>query len=123
MKIVRVEEKRDLLERLHAVDAIPAMKLRKLRAQHQILGFREDPVAYVFVERHSAAEGRELVDHAAAEDCVGGSLTKWLNQTGQFLRRVLTVAVDHRYEIEAFLDGVCVSDLLVAPVSLVVFVP
>ena len=45
--------------------------------------------------------------------------SKRREQSGQFFRRVLAVAVDERDDVEAVIDGVAIAEFLVAAVTLV----
>ena len=95
------------------------MKLRELRAEHPVLETGQHLVADPFVERHAASARGPFVDHARAEDRVRFTGEKRREQRRQFFRRVLTVAVDERDDVEAVIDRVAVAELLIPAVALV----
>ena len=59
------------------------------------------------------------VHHARPENGLGFARDQRREQIGQTFRRVLAVAVDERDEIETVLNGIAITELLIAAVALV----
>ena len=96
------------------------MELAERCAQHDpVLEPAQDAIADELVERHAAAQGAALLEHARSEHGIGFAVAQRPHEIGKAFRRVLAVAVHERDEVEAAFDGEVVADLLVAAVALV----
>jgi hypothetical protein len=109
----------DLPERRRAIGAIAAVHLRHLRPQDQVLHPRQDTVADPFVQRHPTFDCAERINKTAAENRVG-SVRIRRQDMWEGLRRVLAVAVQKDDDVEVLLNGVQITQSLVAAVSLIV---
>ena len=119
VKIVRVSLKRDVLQRLHGVEPVAAVKLAQRRAEHDVLVTREHLVADPFIHRHPARERVLLFDHPRAKHRIRLTFNQRLDQRGQLLRRILAVAVDERHDVKSVVDRVTVAELLIPAIALI----
>src|SRR5712692_934451 len=119
MEIVRISFERNLCERTRGIKPIAGMKLREVCAEHVILKCGENLIADPFVKRHSAPASGALVDHARTENGVRLAAHEWVEQLRQLFRRVLTIAMNQRDNIETMIDGVAIAKFLVATVTLI----
>ena len=119
MKIVGIQFKRDPGQGIHGVEPVARVKLREAAPQHPILDSRQEPVADILVQRHTALERPKPGHHAGAEYRVRRAFDERGQEDGQQFRCVLPIAVDQRHHVELVPDGVEVAHLLIAAISLV----
>ena len=119
MEIVRVFLERNLREGRGGIEPVTGVKLGQLRAEHPVLEPGQDLVADPFVGRHSAAARRPFVDHARAEHRIRFVARERREQLRQFLRRILSVAMHKRDDVETVVDCVAVAEFLIAALTLV----
>ncbi len=117
VEVVAVGGKGDLGEGVDGIRAVAAVPLGQIGPGHGVLPLGENPVADELVERHAAAAGPALVEHARAEHHVGLAGLDRPDDVGEHLGRVLPVAVEQDHDVEPGLDGPAVARLLIAPVA------
>src|SRR5207237_8040239 len=112
----------DLLQRMHAVSAVAAVKFRQMHAKRAIFEKRENAVPHVFIKRHAAlARAPVVLHHARAEDGVSLAGDKRIIYVSQDLWSILSVAVKQHGDIEALFDEISITRFLVAAITQVTF--
>ena len=120
MKNVRIQVKRNALERVDTVNPITRMKFTQFRAQRPVLKSSQYFIADKFIKRHTTPlRAPPLVNIRLPKTACASPATNGSTKFRQTFRRILSVSMDKGDEIEVPLDRKVETNFLIAAVSLI----